>query len=376
MSGLELSYPIAVLTASFGEGHNTAARSIAKALRLRGLPTTGAIDLLGQLQPAAMDAASAAYRSVIVRWPRLWQGLYSIADRMPMGDGTLDLTPKLTRGLAEFLKTHRPATVVSTYPLFAHLVERLFGRQELPFGLLTVVTDSSSINHAWINHAAGQYAVADQTSADFLSAEGVSLDRIHITGFPVDPKIAEVRRSEGFSKLEERFRILYTPSTKRRAVRRTLAAIASAEAQTPADTELTIVLGRHDSRLRKAVEKMTKPPTEIIGWTDKMPELLAASHLVIGKAGGASVQEALAAGCPMLVDNIVPGQEEGNADLLEALGAGRRTASPDELGQVIVALLEGGGTRWLAMSEAARTHGRPTAADAIAKLAAELAVSP
>ncbi len=77
-----------------------------------------------------------------------------------------------------------------------------------------------------------------------------------------------------------------------------------------------------------------------------------------------------------VVDNIVPGQEEGNADLLESLGAGLRIGFPAELGPVIVSLLEDGGAKWLLMSEAARTHGRPGAAEAIANLAAELAVCP
>ncbi len=50
-----------------------------------------------------------------------------------------------------------------------------------------------------------------------------------------------------------------------------------------------------------------------IGWTDRIPTLLQTHHCVISKAGGAAVQEAMAARCPLLIDYIVPGQEEGNA---------------------------------------------------------------
>ena len=39
-------------------------------------------------------------------------------------------------------------------------------------------------------------------------------------------------------------------------------------------------------------------------------------HLVISKAGGATVQEAIAARCPMIVNQVIPGQEEGNARLI------------------------------------------------------------
>ena len=39
-------------------------------------------------------------------------------------------------------------------------------------------------------------------------------------------------------------------------------------------------------------------------------------HLVITKAGGATVQEAIAARTPVIISQVVPGQEEGNARLI------------------------------------------------------------
>src|ERR1017187_2736478 len=45
-------------------------------------------------------------------------------------------------------------------------------------------------------------------------------------------------------------------------------------------------------------------------------------HLVIAKAGGAMVQEAIAARCPIIINQVIPGQEEGNAHLIKKLGVG------------------------------------------------------
>jgi hypothetical protein len=53
-----------------------------------------------------------------------------------------------------------------------------------------------------------------------------------------------------------------------------------------------------------------------------MPALMRSHHLIVGKAGGATVQEAIAAGCPMIVNQIIPGQEAGNARLIEELELG------------------------------------------------------
>ena len=62
-----------------------------------------------------------------------------------------------------------------------------------------------------------------------------------------------------------------------------------------------------------------------------MSKLLSSSHLIIGKAGGASVQEAMASACPMIIDSMIPGQEEGNAEMITKMGAGIIAFEPKEI---------------------------------------------
>ena len=97
-----------------------------------------------------------------------------------------------------------------------------------------------------------------------------------------------------------------------------------------AGARLTVTVGR-DERLRKAVEAIrleTGREFEIVGWTDQIPRLLSESHLLIGKAGGATVQEAIAAKCPMIISQVVPGQEEGNARLIDETRSGADRGDP------------------------------------------------
>ncbi|MEM6822485.1 MAG: hypothetical protein AAF558_11160, partial [Verrucomicrobiota bacterium] len=54
-------------------------------------------------------------------------------------------------------------------------------------------------------------------------------------------------------------------------------------------------------------------------------------HLLISKAGGATVQEAIAAGCPILINQVVPGQEEGNYELIKQNEAGTFASSPEQI---------------------------------------------
>src|SRR6185369_7269970 len=96
---------------------------------------------------------------------------------------------------------------------------------------------------------------------------------------------------------------------------------------------LTVTVGR-DENLRTAVEDVrleTGREFEIVGWSDQLPRLMLESHLLISKAGGATVQEAIAAGLPMIISQIVPGQEEGNARLLIENDCGVLAETPEEI---------------------------------------------
>lgn len=55
-----------------------------------------------------------------------------------------------------------------------------------------------------------------------------------------------------------------------------------------------------------------------LGHTSDFPELLAASDLVVGKAGGLTVAEATTLGVPQVIHQPIPGQEEHNADYWSA----------------------------------------------------------
>src|SRR6266404_4645593 len=97
------------------------------------------------------------------------------------------------------------------------------------------------------------------------------------------------------------------------------------------DIQLTVTVGR-DEKLHRAIEKAAgNREIDIFGWTDEMPRLLCGNHLLIGKAGGATVQETIAAGCPMIINHVVSGQEEGNARLIVETNSGAIALSNDEV---------------------------------------------
>ena len=142
------------------------------------------------------------------------------------------------------------------------------------------------------------------------------------------------------------------------------------------DTEITVVTGRLKSLHRTLSESgiIDGVKTHLIGWTDKMPELLCSHHLYIGKAGGAVVHEAMAARCPILVSHVVPGQEEGNIELIERHDIGRLAAHyPAALAASVAEVFASGASTWKRWKLNLASLSKPSASRDIAAAVLEAA---
>ena len=61
-----------------------------------------------------------------------------------------------------------------------------------------------------------------------------------------------------------------------------------------------------------------KNRVKVFDYTNKVPELMSISSIVVTKPGGLTTSESLASNLPMLIINPIPGQEEENAEFLES----------------------------------------------------------
>ena len=93
-----------------------------------------------------------------------------------------------------------------------------------------------------------------------------------------------------------------------------------------------------------------------------LPERIAGSHLVIAKAGGATVQECLAAGTPIILSQIIPGQEEGNAELLTSTDCGCTAISPQAIASAVRYAFSHGASVWKKWESNAMKTGKPEGA--------------
>ena len=355
---------ILILTAGFGEGHNTASRCIAEALREHPGTDARIVDVYLETIPRFTKVLQSGYGLAINKFPFIWSAIFTLLDKPGKLEATLPLAGNLRNALRRVVEEYRPDVIVSTYPLYAYLIQELRGKGHEPskVPLLTMVTDSTAINSSWYRGGSDTFLVADRETANVLSHGGVDEARLQVLGFPVTPRMASLKPLEPV--IHGAKRILYLPSSR---VGHTLAVVRALQAVP--NTEITIVTGRlkglHAALVRAGVADGIR--THLVGWTDKIPELLCSHHLFIGKAGGAIVQEAMAARCPILVSHVVPGQEEGNIEMIERHDIGRLAAHyPETLAASVEEIFADDAATWMRWKKNIANISKPTSSRDIA----------
>lgn len=349
---------ILITTASFGEGHNTAAKNLARAFEAMGA-TARVVDPFVASQPRLTAKVETGYRWLTTQLPSVWGAIYRWTDRMDMSSKESRLFDAPERALAAELAEYQPHAVVSTYPMYPYFLEKLFVQSGKRVPVFTVVTDSIEINAVWTKLQCDRWLVTDPFSVEVMNRAGVGLDRVWDVGFAVAPVFAEQPPLAPDASCNP-FRILFFPTKKS-----TLASQANALLEASEDVRLTIVTGKSLRAFypaAAAVKAAHHGRVRVMGWTRKVPQLLNSHHLVVGKAGGATVHEAIAAQCPMLIHQLVPGQEEGNLKLLEALGAGALADKPDTLRHRVRDILSDDAAGWHLMKRALAKHARNSGA--------------
>jgi processive 1,2-diacylglycerol beta-glucosyltransferase len=358
---------ILILTAAYGEGHNAAAHALATAFNDEAPGTAVVVDVFALSCPRLNSLVRRAYLTAINSTPRLWRHIYAWMDRPGFMTSGLRMLRAQSRTLEAVIERERPVAICSTFPAYAALLQKLAREGRFSTPQFNIVTDSISINSIWWRPGCDGWFVPNEDSADVMRLAGVDPSRLHVTGFPVTPYFSRNEGIVGRPPLPGGGapRVLYIVNSGTQNAEETARLLLAED-----DWEVTCTVGRDESlrRTLQAEAARRRRRADILGWTDQIPNLLMTHHVVVSKAGGATTQEAIAARCPMVVNQVVPGQEEGNCELLLRHGAGALATTPAAVIATLRSAFSGDALGWRAWRAALEPMARPDAARAIAAL--------
>ncbi|MDQ6764758.1 MAG: galactosyldiacylglycerol synthase [Verrucomicrobiota bacterium] len=358
---------ILILTAGFGEGHNSAARGIRQGIaRLAGREVQVQVhDLFSDTYGLANDCVREAYLGLINNVPQAWAATYRRLDRQRNFSRNFKVFFSVKKTLRRLLGEFEPDLIVSVYPAYPHMLDEMLGPVGHACGKrVIVITDSLSVNAIWYRCSANYYLLPNERSAAVLHAAGIPPEKTRTFGFPVSPEFAEVDVSRPAPSEENGRRVLYLINARKSGAPEMVHRLTGLT-----NIQLTVAVGR-DRRLRKSIENIravAAQPFHLVGWSEELPRLLRASHVLISKAGGATVQEAMAASCPMIVNHIIPGQEEGNARLLVETGCGAIALTQDAVVKCVESVFANDAAIWREWNAQTTELSRPAAALETAK---------
>ncbi len=323
-----------ILTAGYGAGHNAVAAAVEAALRATGARAC-VVDHFAELVHPRFDRWSRRlYAAVLHRAPGLWGLAYWLGDRMGASSPLAFNVTRLGRTrLARLLDAEQPDCVVCTHPTPAGALADLRARGVAvpPFA---VVFSDFAVHRQWIHPAADAHCVPADAVARGVAASGAPADRVVVTGIPVRREFAEpmdraaARASLGLDP--ERPVVLAMAGADGRVGR--LTAVTRVLRGLPSPLEALVVTGLDAAlaaRLRRSVGG--DPRIHVMGYADNVRQLMAAADVLVTKAGGVSLAEALAAELPIVCFGSLPGHEARNERFVVEAGAALAARSVGEL---------------------------------------------
>ena len=135
--------------------------------------------------------------------------------------------------------------------------------------------------------------------------------------------------------------------------------------------QIIVIAGKNEA-LKTSFEEIlneysTNNTVRVLGFTDKVPELMSISDLVVTKPGGLTTTESLASNLPMIIINPIPGQEEENAEFLESKKVAKWIKKDDDI-NFILNILVNDDTVLNNMKENTYLISKPNATENICKI--------
>jgi len=335
---------ILVFSAGFGNGHFRAAEAVIEGIRIKE-PYAKIIHLdFGDLLNKRFNTmAKNVYIEMIKHTPKLWGRFYYKTAKFQPESMIQRFLKQLGRSdFLKYIQAFAPDLIVCTYPTVSSILAQLRLEQILQVPVITVITDYTVHSH-WVHPGVDRYMVACEEVKDRLVSWGIMAQCILVTGIPVSPKFeVDMDREYISSKLGlnpdfPTFLVMGGAYGSLKSAKR----ICKTLADSKVPVQSIIVCGKN-KKLYHALGTMIEHslnPMIRFGYVHNVEELMSVSNLIITKAGGLTVSEALTKHLPLVIYKAIPGQEEENAHFVQRIGAGYVAGTEEELGRILSSLL-------------------------------------
>ena len=358
---------VLIMSASTGGGHNRAARAIKEELESRTIDNMSIeceiVDSLKLVNNTMDKVISRGYEKSALYTPKAYGSVYRFSETTIASKNefkTNPLTSLMARKFKHLLNESTPDLIIGTHPFPMIALSTLkknnnihsLSRSESFYKstkvdippMISVLTDYTT-HSTWIQNEIDYYIVGHEYVKELLIYEGVDSEKVKAFGIPVEKSFLSHRDREtvltelGLSP-EKLTVLLMGGSFGAGNIKETLEDLIAIDR----DFQILVITGRNE-HLKDKLSKMLDSTIHnknicLLGYTNKMNDILASIDVLISKPGGLTTTEALLNDVPMIVPYFIPGQEEENLDFLTNCGAALRTTKKYSLPVLLKVLID------------------------------------
>lgn len=370
-----MSKKVLIMSASTGGGHNRAARAIEEELIKKTVNGESIeckiVDSLKLVNTTMDKIISRGYEKSAIYTPNAYGRVYRLSESGLVSKNEFKdnmITTFMAKKFRKLLLDEKPDVIIGTHPFPMIALSTLkkqcshhaisntvfhsslndkfvsyFNINQFPT-LISVLTDYTT-HSTWIQNELDYYIVGHEYVKELLISEGVDSNKIKPLGIPVEKSFLQHRNRElvlselGFdsSKLTV---LLMGGSFGAGNIKETLEELININR----DFQILVITGKNES-LKEKLDKKLKlhnldKKVKVLGFTNKMNDILASIDVLVTKPGGLTTTEALLKDVPMIVPYYIPGQEEENLDFLCNCGSALRTTKKYSLSVLLKVLID------------------------------------
>lgn len=335
------SCDVLILTARFGSGHRSAAQALQESLQRENHQL--AVEIIDFIDIFLAPFSGFIYR-VDYLSSNTFTGLYNNVYYRKQDQGGDVLTGKMVssyvlRRLHKYVAARSPRIIISTFPLSAYYVSLLKEKCGAEVRAVTCITDMV-VQPEWFHPATDLYLTAHPRIRRAMIDRGIAEEKVEASGIPIRSDFwGEAAGKETVHKYgidDGQFVILlmgggngYLPGNP--SLYRWLGTLENSR---------VLVFTANNRRLyRRLSTRDLGQNIQVLSFTDEVAQLMKRADLLISKAGGVTITEALACSLPMIIYQAELGQELENRRFLLENNLGLAADSESELKELIKQLM-------------------------------------
>ena len=276
-------------------GHVSAAKSIKNYIDKNYKDTdVEFVDCFEYISKYANKISTKAYTGITKNTPFLWKKIYTGSNKGAIAKISTASNEIMALKLKSLIKEIKPDLIISTHPFSSHMCSILKRKKQINCKVATIMTDYH-IHNQWLYlpQYVDYFFVSNETMKQDMIKLKIPENKIHVTGIPVSPRFNEkLNQEETFDEFwleKNKFTILLFGGGEFGLGKNVACKVLETIIRMFKDVQIIAISGKNKkmfSAFEAIVDKTNSSSrVKVLKFTDKVPELMNISQLVITKAG-------------------------------------------------------------------------------------------